>query len=368
MSVIKGYAYKSSLTKLLIQKLKKNNIAVIKHRAIDLVAAQDLKYKKAKAVINFEKTVDPLANLEGVCFLLNNNIKIFDVYEMELFDTIYDMDIIEIVGNRLYVNNAFYANCTPVIKENVDSAYAKDLKARYNFIKNTLFYMNSELDYFITDRNFPDTGVNIRGKDVVIISRGRYYREDLKTIKHYILSRKPVLIGVDGGADAVDDIGLKNDIIIGDMDSVSDRSLQRCKEILVHSYSNSYAPGKKRVMNMNLKYQLLKVKGTSEDAALYYASSKGANTICLIGSHNCIEEFAEKGRQGAGSTMLLRMLTGVNIVDLKGVNSIVKYTAKYYLKAATIFSFFLIAAVILLPYKNLINHLLTSLKIIFNFK
>ena len=368
MSVIKGYAYKSSLTKLLIQKLKKNNIAVIKHTAIDLVAAQDLKYKKAKAVINFEKTVDPLVNLDGVYFLLNNNIKIFDVYEMELFDTIYDGDIIEIVDNMLYVNSVFYANCTPVIKENIDLAYPKDIKARYNFVKNTLFYMNSELDYFISDRNLPDTGVNIKDKDVVIISRGRYYREDLKAIKRYILSRKPVLIGVDGGADAVDDIGLKSDIIIGDMDSVSDRSLQRCREILVHSYSNSYAPGEKRIISMNLKYQMLKVKGTSEDAALYYAASKGANRICLIGSHNCIEEFSEKGRQGAGSTILLRMLTGVNIVDLKGINNIVKYTTKYYLKAAIILLFFLISAVILLPYKSLINHLLTSLKIIFNFK
>ena len=43
-------------------------------------------------------------------------------------------------------------------------------------------------------------------------------------IRSYIEEVKPVLIGVDGGGDALLEFGLVPDIIIGDMDSVSDRA------------------------------------------------------------------------------------------------------------------------------------------------
>jgi uncharacterized membrane-anchored protein len=47
---------------------------------------------------------------------------------------------------------------------------------------------------------------------------------------------KRVLVGVDGGADAILEAGWKPDLIVGDMDSVSDEALRSGAELVVHGY------------------------------------------------------------------------------------------------------------------------------------
>lgn len=371
MTIIRGRAHKSSITKLLVQKLNKNDIAVIRHSAIDLVAAQDLKYKKVKAVINCDKTIDLSSSLEGTEYLIKNNIKLFDVYNAKFFSIIKDNDIITIIDNMIYINGILYTNCYPILMEDVISAQRKndnDLVKKRSFIKNTMSYMDDELEYFIiNNRILPILDVEIQGKEVLIISRGRYYRDDIKSIKKYILNKEPVLIGVDGGADAITDIGLKSDIIIGDMDSVSDISLKNCREILVHSYSSGYAPGLKRIVSMGYNYKLIQIKGTSEDAAVYLAKIKEAKKIYLLGSHTGIEEFMEKGRSGAGSTILLRMLTGVNVVDLKGISNIIRYNKNKSFKISLLLLFFISMITISLMYMDF-EYVHTTLKILFDLK
>jgi uncharacterized membrane-anchored protein len=49
---------------------------------------------------------------------------------------------------------------------------------------------------------------------------------------------KPILVGVDGGADALLEFGYTPDVIVGDMDSVSDEALKKAKEIIVHAYTD----------------------------------------------------------------------------------------------------------------------------------
>ena len=355
MIPLKGTVIKNKLTKILIGKIGKGNIAVINHRSIDLVAAQDLKYRKVKAVINCDRTVDLKSNLEGVVYLLCNNIKIFDIENKDFFNYVHDGDTIEIDRyNNIFINNIYYTNCIPVSKYDLNKLAGKknigDIKLRHDFIKNTMSYMNSELNYFLYGKKLPEINTVIRGRDVIIISRGRNYREDLKSIKGYIKNRKPVIISVDGGANAVTDMGFRSDIVIGDMDSIDNKSLLNCSEILVHTYSNGYAPGLERIKAMKLEYKLLQLKGTSEDAAIYLAKLMGASYIYLIGSHLGVDEFIEKGRQGMGSTVLLRVLFGTRIVDLKGISNIYRYNKSKYNEAIVLSALLLAGFYILMTY------------------
>lgn len=326
MKVIKGIACKDRLTKVLIQRIGKDHIPILKHKAIDLVAAQDLKYKNVKAVINSECSIDKSRNLDGVKYLIENNIKIFDIVDESFFEMVHEGDHIKIRNNCVFVNNIFYTYCQEIkpsdMEISITGMITDEQERKRQFVINTMNYMKSELEYFITPKSLPDLSTNIRNREVLIISRGRYYREDLKSIKRFIINKKPVIISVDGGADAITDAGLKSNIIIGDMDSVSDSSLLNCDEIIVHSYSNGHAPGLNRIKSKGLDYKLISIKGTSEDAALFMAQLKGASTIYLIGGHNCLDEFLEKGRQGMGSTVLLRLLASPQVIDLKGISTV----------------------------------------------
>jgi uncharacterized membrane-anchored protein len=129
-----------------------------------------------------------------------------------------------------------------------------------------------------------------------------------------------VLIGVDGGADALLEEGYKPALIVGDMDSVSDAALTSGAELVLHAYPNGHAPGEERLIALGLPYKVLKVSGTSEDMAFLLAHGKGADLIVAVGSHGNLREFLDKGRMGMASTFLVRLRVGEILVDAKGVS------------------------------------------------
>ncbi|RQD74507.1 MAG: hypothetical protein D5R97_07745, partial [Candidatus Syntrophonatronum acetioxidans] len=168
----------------------------------------------------------------------------------------------------------------------------------------------------------PYPGISLKGKHVLVVVRGQNYKEDLITILPYIREVKPVIIGVDGGADAVREFGLKPHLIIGDMDSVSDDTLKSGGEIIVHAYTDGRAPGLDRIKELGLCYKLLPAPGTSEDAALLLAYEMGAGLIIALGTHSSMIDFLDKGRKGMASTFLVRLKVGSKLVDARGVSQL----------------------------------------------
>ena len=129
-----------------------------------------------------------------------------------------------------------------------------------------------------------------------------------------------MLIGVDGGADALLETGYCPDLIVGDMDSVSDDALRCGAEIVVHAYRDGNAPGLERVRRLGVEPVVFPATGTSEDVAMLLADDKGASLIVAVGTHATLVEFLDKGRSGMASTFLTRLRVGGKLVDAKGVS------------------------------------------------
>jgi uncharacterized membrane-anchored protein len=168
----------------------------------------------------------------------------------------------------------------------------------------------------------PEIRTSIEGRHVLIVVRGYDYRSDLDALRPYISEYKPLLMGVDGGADALMEAGYKPDMIIGDMDSCSDATLRCGAEIIVHAYRDGRAPGVERVEQLGLRAVVFPALGTSEDAAMLLADSKGARLLVAVGTHASLVEFLDKGRSGMASTFLTRLRVGPKLVDAKGVSRI----------------------------------------------
>lgn len=330
--LIKGNAKKNTRTKALISQLTPNDIAVIHHMDIDGVAAMQLVEKKVKAVINAVSSVSGKYPNRGPKILLNAGIPIIDNIGQEAFDKISNNDFLEIHENQLRINGSYLCDIKFLTQEDIES---KMKEARANiwsvldsFIENTLDYARKEKELIISPVSLPNIYTNMEGRHVLIVIRGNNYREDLKAIRIYIEEVNPIMIGVDGGADALLDFGYCPDIIIGDMDSVSDNCLKKCKEIVVHAYSDGTCPGMKRIEKLGLKAVKFPFVGTSEDAALILAYEKNAELIVTVGSHNNMIDFLEKGRPGMASTMLVQMKVGHKVVDAKGVSELYKNRLK----------------------------------------
>jgi uncharacterized membrane-anchored protein len=138
---------------------------------------------------------------------------------------------------------------------------------------------------------------------------------------------KPVLIAVDGGADAILAEGHKVHMIVGDMDSATDRALRSGAELVVHAYPDGRAPGRDRLDRLGLDYKVVPAPATSEDVAMLMAAEKGAELIVSVGSHFNLVEFLEKNRAGMSSTFLTRLRVGEILVDAKGVSRLYRPSA-----------------------------------------
>jgi len=131
-----------------------------------------------------------------------------------------------------------------------------------------------------------------------------------------------VLIGVDGGADALLDMGLKPDLVIGDFDSVSERALHVAPDLVHHVHPDGRAPGRENLLEWGVDYHEFVAEGTSEDVAMLLAYEAGATLIVAVGTHATMVEFLDKGRSGMASTFLTRLRLGPVLVDAKGVSKL----------------------------------------------
>jgi uncharacterized membrane-anchored protein len=170
------------------------------------------------------------------------------------------------------------------------------------------------------DLELPRTRTKFRDRHVLIVVRGSTYRKDLRALDAYIRGVRPILVGVDGGADALLEAGLKPDVILGDMDSASDEALRSGAELIVHAYPDGTAPGADRVERLDLDHKAVQAVGTSQDVAMLMAHEKGADLIVAVGAHFNLVEFLDRSRAGMSSTFLTRLRVGELLVDAKGVS------------------------------------------------
>jgi uncharacterized membrane-anchored protein len=206
------------------------------------------------------------------------------------------------------------------VRKQMDAAKDNLAAALEDFTLNTLSYVRRDRDLLLEGLEVPTLRTRLRDRHVLVVVRGHDYKKDLSTLRGYIQEFRPALIGVDGGADALLEVGLKPDIILGDMDSVTNEALTSGAEIVVHAYPDGRAPGKERVEGLGLEPLVLPGAGTSEDMAMLLAYESDCDLIVAVGSHASMVEFLDKGRPGMASTFLTRLKVGPKLVDAKGVN------------------------------------------------
>ncbi|NLA59254.1 MAG: hypothetical protein GX855_10195 [Firmicutes bacterium] len=326
---VQGTARVDHKTKELIKRLRPGDIAVIDHADLDEVAAQSLLEAKVKAVVNAQPfSTGRYPNL-GPQLLAKYGIVLVDRAGPEVMERIREGEQIRIVDNRIEnLGGELLAEGTilteAMIRRQLAEAQSNLTSLADEFIDNTLEFARREKGFILGDVDFPPLATQIAGRHVVVVVRGHNYRADLFALRSYIAEVKPVLIGVDGGADALLEMGRRPDLIVGDMDSVSDEALQSGAEIVVHAYPDGRAPGLGRVQELGLTAKTVAAPGTSEDIALLLAYELGAALIVAVGTHSNMIDFLEKGRPGMASTFLVRLKVGSVLVDARGVSELYK--------------------------------------------
>lgn len=328
---IEGTARVSGRTKELLPRLKPGDIAVVAHRDVDAVAAEGLRDARPLLVINAESSITGRYPTEGPRLLLEAGIPVLDQAGPAVLQHVRDGDRIEVVGTEVlkagrsvgrgvWLTMAEYERRAKWGEANLPREIRR-------FVDNTLDFAAREKDWFLGALPFPPLQTPLAGRHALVVVRGKGYREDLSAVAAYVREAQPVLIGVDGGADALWEHGFRPHLIVGDMDSVSDRVLASGAELVVHAYPGGRAPGLERVTALGLSAHVVALPGTSEDLALLLASEGGAELIVAVGTHTHPIDFFEKDRAGMASTFLTRLRVGTRLVDAKGVSQLYRLRA-----------------------------------------
>jgi uncharacterized membrane-anchored protein len=312
---------------------------VIDHEDLDRIAAEGLVEAGVAAVLNAAPSISGRYPNLGPLILAEAGIPLIDRVGPLLVRKIREGDHLRLEGDRVYRGAELVAigirQSHASVLADMEAAQSSLGERFESFARNTLEYMQDERDLLFGGAGLPDLRHSLAGRPVLVVVRGYSYREDLATLRAYIRDVRPVLVGVDGGADALLDDGYTPDIIIGDMDSVSDHALELASkrrrgrpptEVVLHSYADGHAPGRARLERLGVPYSIVRSAGTSEDVAFLLAHEKRADLIVAVGTHGNLREFLDKGRGGMASTFLVRLRVGEILVDAKGVSRI--YTGR----------------------------------------
>lgn len=323
-----GKAVLGRRTKDIVPQLGPTTIPIIDHENLDRVAAEGLVDAGVRAVVNAAScSTGTYPNL-GPLVLARAGVYILDGVGEKIFDTLENGQEIELRGDELYRDNSLVATGECLDLEATELRLRESEEgvgeALESFAQNTVEFMRTERDILFSTLDIPGRlSREIDGRQVLVVVRGYDYRQDLAALGPYLRGMRPFVIGVDGGADAVMEIGWRPDLVFGDMDSVSDRALRSAGHVLVHGYPTGYAPGMGRVKEAGVRdAEVLAAPGLSEDIAILLAEQCGAELIVAVGTHVGLVEFLDKGRKGASSTFLTRLKVGGRLVDAKGVSKL----------------------------------------------
>lgn len=329
-----GTARLDKRTKNLTSRLSPGDIAVIDHGDLDLVAAETLVSCGVAAVINVAQSMTGRYPNLGPLVIVQADIPLIDDVDSDLFARVHEGETIEIDGGTVTCHGRVVGEgivlTTDGVSERLEVLRKSMGSELERFAENTISYLRQEKHLVVDNPEIPDIPVDFAGRHALIVVRGADYKEDLALLKStgYLRDIDPVLIGVDGGADALLEAGRRPDVIIGDFDSVSEKALRSGAVLVVHGYLGGEAPGAKRLDALGLDYVTFHAAGTSEDIAMLLAFERDAELIVAVGSHTSMIDFLDKGRNGMASTVLVRMKVGSRLVDARGVSRLYHSTVR----------------------------------------
>lgn len=321
---IVGTARVDRRTKDLVKRLEPGDIAVIEHQDLDRVAADGLVDGGAAAVVNAETSISGRYPNGGPRRVLGAGVRLVDDAGGDLMSRVREGDELRIVGGEVWRGNELLATGKQLALDEVEAAM-EDARSSIGrelqrFAVNTLEYVQREALLTFEPLELPALKTKIDGRHVLVVVRGHDYKSDLAALRSYIKEYRPVLIGVDGGADALLEVGSAPDVIVGDFDSVSTTALATGADLVHHVHPDGRAPGRENLVAWGVPYHEFIAEGTSEDVAMLLAYEAGAKLIVAVGTHATMVEFLDKGRRGMASTFLTRLRLGPMLVDAKGVS------------------------------------------------
>jgi uncharacterized membrane-anchored protein len=324
-----GKARLDRRTRSVVKKVQRGDIAVIDHVDLDRSSAIALVEAGVAAVVNVAPYVSGRYPNLGPEVLLEAGVPIVDGVDPSIFTVLDDGDVVRVEGGDVYRGERLVASGVAQDTASISSALTAAQGAVPTqldaFSVNAMEHLRREKELLLDGEGVPATVTVFEDRPVLVVSRAFDYRTDLRSLKTFIRENRPVLVGVDAGADALMEAGHRPALIVTDLDDISDAALVSGAEVVVHTPAGGKANDVDRLDRLNVRSLPFVTSSSTEDAAVLLASTLRARLIVLAGSHSSLPEFLDLGGSRMASSFLTRAIVGSKIVDARAVAQLYRH-------------------------------------------
>ncbi|QRP48972.1 putative cytokinetic ring protein SteA [Amycolatopsis sp. FDAARGOS 1241] len=321
---ITGVARVDRRTRELLRRVSAGDVVVLDQLDLDRATADALVDAEVAAVLNASPSISGRFPNLGPEILVDAGIPLIDSVGGELLRTVKDGTKLRVHEGGVFIGERQIASGVEQTAESVadqmieaKAGMSTQLEA---FSANTIEFLRRERTLILDGVGVPELRVPMRDRHVLVVAGGTGHAEDLKRLKKYLREHRPVVVGVDAGADTLRAHGYPPDVIVGDPTGIGTATLRSGGEVVVPAQPDGHAPGVERIQDLGIGAVTFPATGNAEDLALLLADAHGASLVVTVGFQATLREFLDHGRSGSNpSTFLTRLKLGTKLVDGKAV-------------------------------------------------
>lgn len=321
---VTGVARVDRRTRELLRRVGPGDIVVLDQLDLDRTTADALVEAEVGAVVNASPSISGRFPNLGPEVIVGAGIPLVDGTGGEVLHRIKDGMKVRLHQGVVYSGDRRIASGT---EQTPDSVADQMIEAKAGmstqleaFSANTIEFLRRERTLILDGVGVPEVRIPLRDKHVLVVAPGKGHAADLRALRKYIAEHRPVLIGVDGGADTLRELRYTPDIIVGDPSGIQAETLKSGAEVVVPAQPDGHAPGVTRIQDLGIGAVTFPASGNAEDLALLIADTHQASLVVTVGFQATLAEFLDRGRSGSNpSTFLTRLKLGTKLVDGKAV-------------------------------------------------
>ncbi|WP_291378564.1 putative cytokinetic ring protein SteA [Demequina sp.] len=306
----------------LARVLKRGEIAIIDRADLDAASAELLADREPACVINVSPSLTGRFEARGASTLLARSIPLVDATDRTLIAAA-DGDEVSVDftveagsdGRRAIVTSGpGSVECRVVDAEHIESrqteAKAASASRLPRLTASALDLVQRDGPALVDGDAVPHLELDLAGKDVLVVTAGPGYKNQLAALRRVVRELRPVVIVTGDAANVVaEHHGV--DVIVGPIEGVSDEVLSKASRVVVHGESNAVATT--RLGALGVRHVSSASRLESADLAVALAASAGARLIATVGIDTAIPDLVDSA-QGA-SALLARVAAGPAWID-----------------------------------------------------
>jgi uncharacterized membrane-anchored protein len=316
----------------LARRARPGDLAVIEHLDLDGPSAQLLVDARVAAVVNAAPSISGRYPNIGPQLLMAAGIPLLDAVGPEVMRLVDDGEKLRLDGDTLYRGDQPVCHGTLMTPQSVAAAMETaraNLGAQLrSFAHATTEHLRRERDLLLDGSGVPGVGTPLAGRPVVVVTRGRGSEQDLRSLRSWLRTTDPVLVGVDEGADALLAAGLRPHLLVGDPRLMSEDVLESGAELVIRADRDGNVPGLDRAEQSGVEPVVFPMSGSSEDAALLLVEAHDPALVVGVGWHPTLAALVDSGRADMPSAFLTRLRLGDRFVDASAVAALHRRPAR----------------------------------------